>query len=90
MISEERQSHFAYLITNGLWEEDLVNYTDDKKAMRVSKQSVREFSMNLVRINEKVYQKIQSLKRNIMEGSSEWEVLYSKYFKEEMIRQGLD
>ena len=90
MISEERQSHFAYLITNGLWEEDLVNYTDDERAMKASKKSVRQFVLNLVGIDEKVQQKIKSLKRNVFEGSSEWEVLYSNYFKEEMIRQGLD
>ena len=89
MISEDRQSHFAYLITNELWENDLVNYTDDERAMRTSKQSVREFALKLVKMDEKVRQKIQSLKRNVLEGSSEWEVLYSKYFKEEMLRQGL-
>ncbi len=62
MISEERQSHFAYLITNGLWEEDLVNYTDDERAMKASKKSVRQFVLNLVGIDEKVQQKIKSLK----------------------------
>ena len=36
-----------------------------------------------------IVQKIKSLKRNVVEQSSEWHVLYSNYLEEEMIRKGL-
>ena len=89
MLSEERQSHFAYILTKKLWSEDLIDYKDDEKAMRVSKKSVREFVEGLSSIDKSVIEKIHSLRRNVPERSSEWEVLYAKYFKEEMIRKGL-
>lgn len=88
MISEERQSHFAKLVVDGLWNDDLVDYTDDDLAFKYAKQAVIAFVVELDAIDKFARDRVNSLKRGVQEGSPEWDVLYSKYFQEEMKRRG--
>ena len=37
---------------------------------------------------EKVRRKIESQKRNIPEGSAEWDILFKKYYEEELTAHG--
>lgn len=88
MISEDRQSHLAHVIVDGIWKDDLVDYTDDEQAIREAKRAIALFNQDLEDADAKARQKVASLKRNVMEGSPEWDVLYKKYFEEEMQRRG--
>jgi len=88
MLSDERQGHFAKLIVDGIWNDDLVEYTDDDTAMRVAKRAISKFVAEFAEIDSKVRGMVASLKRNVPEGSPEWDVMYSKYFEEEMKRKG--
>lgn len=88
IISEDRQSHLARLITDGIWNDDLVDYTDDDDALRFVKKAVAKFVAEGEDIDKKAREKIASLKRGVAEGSPEWDVLYGKYFDEEMARRG--
>jgi hypothetical protein len=87
-ISEERQSHLARIVVDGIWNDDLVDYTDEDKAMRVGKQAVSAFVAEVEALDIFAREKVNSLKRGVQEGSPEWDVLYSKYFQEEMKRRG--
>lgn len=87
-ISEERQSHLARIVVDGIWNDDMVDYTDEDKAMRVGKQAVSAFVEELEALDAFAREKVNSLKRGVQEGSPEWDVLYSKYFQEEMKRRG--
>lgn len=89
ILTEERQSYLGYLIIDGLWKEELVDYNNDELAMRVGKKCVVQFVNEAEQIDVKVCRAIESLKRNVPEGSPEWDVLYQKYLKEEMNRRGL-
>lgn len=88
IISEDRQSHFARLITDGIWNDDLVDYTDDDDALRAVKRAILKFVQEGEDIDKKAREKIASLKRGVAEGSPEWDVMYGKYFDEEMGRRG--
>ena len=88
IISEERQVHLAHVITDGLWNDDLVDFTDDDEALRAAKRAVVEFVKEDQEIDQKAREKVASLKRNVLEGSPEWEVLYKKYYDEERNRRG--
>lgn len=88
MISSERLSHLTSLIIDGLWKDDLVDYKDDDQAMRVAKRAAQNFYKEMQDIDDKVKVKISSLKRGVVEGSSEWDVLYGKYYEEELERRG--
>ena len=41
------------------------------------------------RIDQAARQKIENQKRTILEGSQEWEILYRKYYNEEVKKLGL-
>ncbi len=88
ILSEERQSHWAHLLCDGLYHDDLVDYEDDDQALRAIKRAVTLFVKEASEIDQRAREKVASLKRGVVEGSTEWDVLYSKYFEEEMQRRG--
>lgn len=89
ILSEERQTHFAHLVVDGIWNDDLVDYTDDDEAVRQAKRGIVKFVQEFAEVDEKVRQTITNLKRNVGEGTPEWDILYGKYFEEEMRRRAL-
>ena len=88
IFSEDRQSHLVHLIVDGIWNDDLVDYSDEDRAMKVGKQGMTKFIKEFEDIDKAVRTTIQSLKRGVMEGSPEWDILYGKYFEQEMQRRG--
>jgi hypothetical protein len=56
--------------------------------MRVAKRAISKFVTEFAEIDSKVRGMVASLKRNVPEGSPEWDVMYNKYFEEEMRRRG--
>ncbi|NJL25803.1 MAG: DUF507 family protein [Calothrix sp. SM1_5_4] len=87
-LSEERVSHLARLVVDGIWDDDLVDYVDDDAALRAAKRGLNEFVKSLADVDQAAKAKVASLKRGVVEGSPEWDVLYGKYFEEEMQRRG--
>ena len=88
MLSEDRIGHLARLVVDGIWDDDLVDYVDDDAALRAAKKGLTEFIKEIVDIDKAVNAKVASLKRGVPEGSPEWDILYAKYFEEEMQRRG--
>ncbi len=88
-ISEERQSHLAHVIVEGLWKDDLVDYTDEDFALRLGKKAVVKYAQEVQQVDAKARQMVESLKRGVPEGSPEWEVLYRKYFEQELDKRGI-
>jgi len=89
ILSEEKQSHLARIITDGIWHADLCDYTDEDFALRLAKKGIAKFVNEMSEVGEKARQTLKSLKRDVPEGSTEWDVLYNKYFEEEMNRRGI-
>lgn len=87
-LTEERVSHLARLVVDGIWNDDLVDYTDDDVALRAAKRGLNEYVQEVADVDKKTTEKIASLKRGVLEGTPEWDVLYTKYFEEEMQRRG--
>ncbi|GIL17667.1 MAG: hypothetical protein BroJett040_14180 [Oligoflexia bacterium] len=88
ILSEDRQTHWAHLIVDSIWNDDLVDYTDEDQAIRLAKKAVVEFVKEDIEIDQKAREKVASLKRNVVEGSPEWDILYKKYYEEERNRRG--
>ncbi len=89
ILSDERQNNFIRLIVDSIWNDDLVDYSDDDAAFRFAKKGMNEFIKEFQAVEEKVRQTISSLKRNVVEGSPEYDVLYSKYFEEELKKRNV-
>lgn len=88
MLSEDRQTHFAHVIVEGLCKENLLECEDRVRALRSAKRAIQIFLSLEEEIDKKVCEKIRSLKRGVMEGTEEWNILYQKYFEEERQRRG--
>ncbi len=88
IISEDRQAHLARVITDAIYDDDLVDFTDDEMALRFAKKAIAEFVKEDEEIDRKAKEKVLSLKRGVVEGSPEFEVLYRKYYEEERNRRG--
>lgn len=88
ILSEERQSHWAHLLVDGIWNDDLVDYSDEDMALRVAKKAIIEFVKEEQEIDERARAKVASLKRGVLEGTPEWDILYKKYYLEERGKRG--
>ena len=89
ILSNERQSYLVHLVVDTLEKKGVLSYTDRQKTHLLARQIMNQCMKVIREIDQKVYDKIKSLKRNVLENSSEWQVLYSNYLEEEMIRRGL-
>jgi len=87
-LSEERQIYLAHLIFNYLYDEDLANFSDEDLAVRASKKAVFKFVKEDAEISDAAQKKIRTLKKTILEGSPEWEIMFKKYYDEERTRRG--
>ncbi len=87
-FSEDRQSHWAHLITDAVYNDDLVDFSDDDQALRATKRAIAEFIKEDDDIDAKARAKVASLKRGVVEGSPEWDILYKKYYEEERGKRG--
>jgi hypothetical protein len=87
-LSEDRQVFLAHLIFDYLYDEDLVDFSDEDLAIRAAKKAVTEFVKEDSEITEAAQRKIRTLKRPIPEGSPEWDIMFKKYYEEERIKRG--
>ncbi len=83
-LSEDRISHIAHLIFDGIWKDDLADYTDDNLVLQEIKQVLSSYLRIEDEADTAARDKIRSLSRNVPEGSREWDILYRQYFEEEM------
>ena len=86
-LSRERVLHISRLIMAHLDADDGVEYFEDPKEIRQEIVKMIEGEMKAdEQIDALVRRKLESQKRPIVEGSDEWEVLYRKYYEEEVAR----
>jgi len=89
-LSREKTVRLSHVITDVLVAGDDVEFIEDRATIR---QNVVDILIGLLKeeeqIDAQVRQKIASQKKEILEGSEEWEVLYRKYYAEEMRRLGI-
>jgi hypothetical protein len=88
ILSEDRQTHIAHVIVDGIWNDDLVEYSNEDEAIRAAKRAIVEYVKNEASIDEAVRSKITSQKKFLLEGSREFDLLYKKYYEEEQRRRG--
>lgn len=75
----------SHLILRYMDSEDALEYFDEPQEIRQTIVKIISDEMNADEvIDVLVRRKIESQKRSIPEGSAEWDVLYRKYFEEEV------
>jgi len=90
MNYDDRYSDISHKILDELYEEYLIEYeVNDNQVKNVIFNSFKEFAKSYEEIDDVVYNKIRSLEKEVMPGSEEYEILYERYFQEELTRRGL-
>jgi hypothetical protein len=87
LISEDRISHLSHKIFDKLWRDDLVDFTDEQKALSTIKSSMHQYFSVTDQIDQIVRKKLASYSQAKVPGSREWEILYQKFYKEELAKK---
>jgi uncharacterized protein len=89
-LSREKIIRLSHQITDVLVSSDEVEFVEDRDTIR---QNVVQILTAALREEEKaeaeVRKRISSQKKEILEGSEEWDVLYRKYYADELRRMGI-
>ncbi len=88
-LTEDRISHLSHLVLDRLYKDDLADFPDEAQALREAKQVFARYVKAEDEVDTFVRQKIAKLSRRVPEGGREWEILYRKYFEEEMAKRKL-
>ena len=86
-ISEDRISHIAHKIVDKLWRDDLADFPDEALALGAVKEAVTSFFAVAEVVDQAVRKKLASYSQAKVPGSREWEVLYQKFYREEMAKR---
>ncbi len=88
-LSREKINFLAHQILDFLFEYDEVDFLLEPNEIRLSVVKTLEEELQLYDlIDKKAIEKIQSQKKAIEEGSREWEILYRKYYNDEISKLG--
>src|SRR5579863_2237173 len=89
-ISRDKLNKLAHTVADTLAEIEEVGFNEDRNTIR---QEARKALENLlaeeVRIDNAARQKIASQRKIILEGSQEWDILYRKYYNDEVRKLGI-
>lgn len=86
-ISEDRISHLAHQIVDKVWKDDLADFSDESRALACIKESITAYFAVEEEVDELVRRKLASYASAKIPGSREWEVLYHKFYAEEMAKR---
>jgi hypothetical protein len=84
-ISHDKLNKLAHVIADTLAETDECEFLEDRNTIRQESRKILDklFAEEL-KIDQAARLKVSSHKKNIPEGSPEWEILYRKYYQEEV------
>ena len=89
-ISRDKLNKLAHTVADALAEMDEVGFMEDRNTIR---QEARKELENLLneesRIDAAARAKIANQRKIIQEGSQEWEILYRKYYNDEVRKLGI-
>ncbi len=89
-ISREKINKLAHAVADSLADTPSVDFIEDRNSIRLEARRLLENLMTQeARIDAAARQKIESQRRTILEGSQEWDILYRKYYNEEVKKLGI-
>jgi hypothetical protein len=89
-VSRDKVNKVAHLVTDALAEMDDLDFIEDRNTIRLEVRKILEEVLNQEeKIDQAARHKIENQKRTILEGSQEWDILYRKYYNEEVKKLGM-
>lgn len=89
-LSREKIVRLSHAVTDQLVESDDVEFIEDRDTIRQEiVQIIQSVLRDEERVDAEVRRKIGSQKKEIPEGTDEWDILYRRYYAEELRRMGI-
>jgi hypothetical protein len=89
-ISRDKLNKLAHTVADSLAEIDQVDFLEERNMIRQEARKVLEkLLLEETRIDAAARMKISSQRKIIVEGSQEWDILYRKYYNDEVKKLGL-
>src|SRR6516225_4252466 len=89
-LTREKVVRISHQIIDLLVQSNEVEFVEDRDTIRQHMvQTVTNVLKEEERVEQEVRKRITSQKKEILEGSEEWDVLFRKYYSEELRRQGI-
>src|SRR5271170_5959015 len=89
-LTREKTNRLSHIITDVLVASNDVEFIEDRDTIR---QKALQILQDLLKeeeaVDAEVRKKITSQKKEILEGSEEWDLLFRKYYAEELRRMGV-
>jgi len=89
-LSRDKSNKVAHVVSDALAEMPEVDFVEDRNTIRLEVRKILEDLLNQEeKIDQAARHKIENQKRTILEGSQEWDILYRKYYNEEVKKLGI-
>ena len=89
-ISRDKMNVLAKVATEALVAMENVEFIEDRNTIRLELRRILEDLLKEeMKIDQSARQKIENQRRTILEGTQEWDILYRKYYNEEVKKLGI-
>jgi hypothetical protein len=89
-ISRDKLNKLAHVVADTLAETEECEFLEDRNTIRQeARKALEKILMEEMRIDSAARLKISSQRKIIMEGSQEWDILYRKYYNDEVKKLGI-
>jgi uncharacterized protein len=89
-ISRDKLNKLAHTVADTLAEIPEVDFLEDRNTIRQeARKALEKLLTDETKIDAAARQKISSQRKIIVEGSQEWDILYRKYYNDEVKKLGL-
>jgi hypothetical protein len=89
-LSRDKVNKLAHTVADALASLDQVEFVEDRNTIRMEvRRILEELLKEEEKLDQAARQKIETQKRTIAEGTQEWDILYRKYYNEEVKKLGI-
>ena len=89
-ISRDKLNKIAHTVADTLAEIPECDFLEDRNTIRQeARKALEKLLTDEMRLDQNARQKIASQRKIILEGSQEWDILYRKYYNDEVKKLGL-
>ena len=89
-ITRDKLNKLAHVVADTLAEVPECDFLEDRNTIRQeARKALEKLLMEEMKLDQGARQKIASQRKIIVEGSQEWDILYRKYYNDEVKKLGL-
>lgn len=89
-ISRDKLNKLAHTVADTLAEVPECDFLEDRNTIRQeARKALEKLLLEETKLDNAARQKIASQRKIIVEGSQEWDILYRKYYNDEVKKLGL-